>query len=117
LKNVTFILSPFRKSDYHRLAEYATKIGVSGDFTMNMIDRVALALYEFETRAAREQFPDCSATDADGWSVLLNERGKEFWRQKARVAIDATGCSLHDIERLASGDCSLCDGYDCQSRD
>ncbi|MEH2501263.1 hypothetical protein V1290_000074 [Bradyrhizobium sp. AZCC 1578] len=48
-----------------------------------MIDRVAQALLAFETSASEFKSEDC------GWHSLLNESGRNFWRAKARAAIEA----------------------------
>lgn len=57
--------------------------------TDSLVERLALALCEYENRHAAEEFPDCNAVGPDGWSVLMGERGKEAYRAKARFMIAA----------------------------
>jgi hypothetical protein len=53
-----------------------------------MIERVAIALYNLETTAAREQFPQFAAVDGQ-WGPLIGESGKNLFRSQARAAIEA----------------------------
>ena len=49
-----------------------------------MVDRLAKALLLFNTSGDyAEKFPD------GGWSVLLSDKGRDYWRSQARGAINA----------------------------
>ena len=55
--------------------------------TDEQVERVALALLKFENMGSEFEVPD----GLDKWPVIMDERGKNYWRQKARVAIEALG--------------------------
>lgn len=81
----------------------------------DIIERVARAMADAIVKQPRSGATFCETPTL----MIADDDSNSFWEllPVARAAIEATECSLSDIERLASGDFALCDGYDCQSRD
>lgn len=62
--------------------------------TDEQVERVALALLKFENMGNEFEVPD----GLDKWPVIMNDRGKAYWREKARVAIAALQNSQANME-------------------